>query len=117
MIMNIAIQSTGLVLTESLSAYVHRRLKTSLGWALTRRLSVWLSDINGPRGGRDKRCTIRASLPGTPLVVVEHREADLYVAIDRAADRAARALTRRLKRVYAGRRDSTLGGNGLLGAT
>jgi hypothetical protein len=52
MIMNIAIQSSGLVLTEGLRAYVHRRLKTSLGWALTRRLAVWLSDINGPRRSR-----------------------------------------------------------------
>jgi ribosomal subunit interface protein len=98
MIMNIAIQSNGLVLTESLRAYVYRRLQTSLGWALTRRLAVWLSDINGPRGGRDKRCKIQISLDNGKTVVIEDTEEDMYAAIDRAADRADRALARQLAR-------------------
>jgi ribosomal subunit interface protein len=96
MIMNIAIQSNGLVLTDSLRAYVHRRLETSLGWALTRRLAVWLSDINGPRGGRDKRCKIQISLDHGKTIVIEDTEEDLYAAIDLAADRADRALARQL---------------------
>jgi len=96
--MNIAIQSNGLVLTEGLRAYVHRRLQTSLGWALTRRLAVWLSDINGPRGGRDKRCKIQISLDNGKTVVIEDTEEDMYAAIDRAADRADRALARQLAR-------------------
>jgi putative sigma-54 modulation protein len=66
-----------------------------------------LADENGPRGGLDKRCTIRAHLPGTPPVVIEQQEADLYVAIDRAADRAARAVSRRLGKASAWRRDAT----------
>ena len=96
--MNIAIQSNGPVLTESLRAYVYRRLETSLGWALTRRLAVWLSDINGPRGGRDKRCKIQISLDNGKTVVIEDTEEDMYAAIDRAAERADRALARQLSR-------------------
>ena len=96
--MHIAIQSHGLVLTDGLRAYVRRRLRTSVGWALTRRLAVWLSDINGLRGGRDKRCKIQISLDHGKTVVIENTEEDLYVAIDRAADRADRALARQLAR-------------------
>ncbi|MFA9216047.1 MAG: HPF/RaiA family ribosome-associated protein [Sphingomonadaceae bacterium] len=96
--MHIAIQSNGLVLTESLREYVHRRLQTSLGWALTRRLAVWLSDINGPRGGRDKRCKIQISLDHGKTIVIEDTEEDLYAAIDLAAERADRALARQLAR-------------------
>lgn len=96
--MNIAIQSNGLILTESLRAYVHRRLETSLGWALTRRLAVWLSDINGPRGGRDKRCKIQISLDHGKTIVIENTEDDMYAAIDLAAERADRALARQLER-------------------
>jgi len=96
--MNIAIQSNGLILTESLRAYVHRRLETSLGWALTRRLAVWLSDINGPRGGRDKRCKIQISLDHGKTIVIEDTEEDMYAAIDLAAERADRALARQLER-------------------
>lgn len=96
--MNIAIQSNGLVLTESLRAYVYRRMETSLGWALTRKLAVWLSDINGPRGGRDKRCKIALQLVGGKVIVIEDTEPDMYLAIDRATARAARALVRSLAR-------------------
>jgi len=96
--MNIAIQSNGLVLTEALRAHVHRRLQSALGWALTRRLAVWLSDINGPRGGRDKRCKIQISLDHGKTIIIENTEEDLLAAIDLAADRADRALARQLAR-------------------
>lgn len=96
--MNIAIHSNGLVLTKTLRAYVHRRLKTALGWALTRRLAVWLSDINGPRGGRDKRCKIQISLDHGKTIIIEDTEEDLFAAIDLAAGRADRTLARRLGR-------------------
>lgn len=96
--MHIAINSNGLLLTESLRAHVHRRLQTSLGWALTRRLAVWLSDINGPRGGRDKRCKIQISLDHGKTIIIEDTEEDLYAAIDIAAERADRALARELAR-------------------
>ncbi|RFP09271.1 HPF/RaiA family ribosome-associated protein [Duganella sp. BJB488] len=96
--MQIAIQSSGLVLTRSLRAYVQRRLQTSLGWVLIRRLTVWLSDINGPRGGRDKRCKIQVSLDNGKTVLIEDTEADLYAAIDRAAERADHAVARQIAR-------------------
>jgi len=59
---------------------------------------VRLSDINGPRGGLDKRCGIEIRLKGASAVAIEDTEADLYVAIDRAAERAGRTLDRRLAR-------------------
>ncbi|WP_219909735.1 HPF/RaiA family ribosome-associated protein [Pseudoduganella armeniaca] len=99
MAMQIVIQSNGLELTDSLRAYVKRRLQFALGWALTRRLVVWLSDINGPRGGRDKRCKIQVSLAnGRKSVLIEDTEEDLYAAIDRAAARADHAVARQLAR-------------------
>ena len=57
-----------------------------------------LSDINGPHGGADKRCHLQVVLAGLPDVVVEDTEADLYVAIDRATDRAGRTVVRRIDR-------------------
>ena len=57
-----------------------------------------LSDINGPRGGKDKRCHLELRLKGLPEVVIKDTEVDLYVAIDRAAERAGRALQRCLAR-------------------
>jgi len=83
-----------------LREHTERRLQFAFNWAVhdVRRIAVRLSDINGPRGGNDKRCRIQVPLPGGQDVVIEDTESDLYVAIDRAADRTERALARRLDR-------------------
>lgn len=98
--MQVDIQSQGFTLTERLSEYVMKRLAYGLshGEGAIGRVIVRLSDINGPRGGADKRCLIELRLKNAPSVVVEDIEADLYVAIDRAAERVGRALGRSLAR-------------------
>jgi len=103
--MQIDIQARGFKLTESLRAQAERRVRFAIGSASARvrNVAVRLSDQNGPRGGVDKRCTIRLTLPRVPPVVIEQQEADLYIAIDRAADRAGRAVSRRLEQASAGR--------------
>ena len=57
-----------------------------------------LSDINGPRGGADKRCHLQVLLAGLPDVVIEDVEVDLYIAINRATDRAGRTVVRKIDR-------------------
>jgi putative sigma-54 modulation protein len=113
--MRINIQTRGFKLTEGLRDYAERRVRFALGAfsGRVRSLVMHLADENGPRGGVDKRCTIRASLPGAPPVIIEQLEADLYGAIDRAADRAGRAVSRRLERASAGRRYASWVSGGL----
>lgn len=98
--MQIAMHSQGFTLTPGLRAHVEKRLAYALsnGDGSILRVSVRLSDVNGPRGGDDKRCLIEVRLKHAPAVVIEDVEADLYVAIDRAAERAGRTLARRLAR-------------------
>lgn len=95
--MQMDIQCRGFDLTEGLRDYAQKRLAYSLshGDAHIGRVMVRLSDINGPRGGEDKRCHLEVRLKGLPEVVIEDTQADLYVAIDRAAERAGRTLARR----------------------
>lgn len=99
--MRIDIQSRGFDLTEGLREHTARRLQFALNWAShdVRTVSVRLFDINGPRGGNDKRCRIQIPISGGQDVVIEDTESDLYVAIDRAADRTERSLARRLQRL------------------
>ena len=98
--MRINIRAQGFELTDSLREHTERRLRFALGWAddRLRQISVRLSDENGPREGEDKRCRIQITFRGAPSVVIDDTEADLYVAIDRAADRAGRSVARRLER-------------------
>lgn len=108
--MQIDIQARGFVLTEALRQHCERRLRFAIGASGSRLngIAVRLSDVNGPKGGVDKRCTIRATLPGTAPVFIAQDETDVYVAIDRAADRAARVLSRQFKRSRSERRGPTM---------
>lgn len=98
--MRVAIQANGFVMTIALRMYTEHRLAVALGWARNhmRKLAISLSDINGPRGGIDKRCKIQVQLSGGREVIIEECEADLYAAIDRAADRADRAVVKQVER-------------------
>jgi len=98
--MQITIHARDINVDAGLREHVQRRLHFALGWAEQHvgRVSVVLSDLNGPRGGADKCCRLRCALPGTPEMVIEDTQADLATAIDRVADRAGRTLARRLAR-------------------
>jgi ribosomal subunit interface protein len=97
--MQIEIQARNFSLTRAMRTHIERRLGFALSTCYThiKRILVHLSDVNGPRGGNDKRCHLVVTLPGQ-AVVVEKTEADLYVAINRAASRAGRTVMRQLKR-------------------
>ena len=97
--MRIDIQARGFDLTEGLREHAERRLQFALSWVSVRTVRVCLFDVNGPRGGNDKRCRIQIPMAGAQNVVVEDAEADLYLAIDRAADRTERTMARRLGRL------------------
>jgi hypothetical protein len=64
---------------------------------------VQFSDSNGSGDGIDKCCQIQVGLPRGVKVV--ETDADLFVAVDRAADRAGRSVARALARD----RDSAVG--------
>jgi ribosomal subunit interface protein len=99
--MQIEIQARNFSLTEALRGHIQRRLGFALStrYEHIKRILVRLSDINGPRGGNDKCCLIQVVLPGQADVVIEDTESNLYVAIDRAADRVSRTVSRRLGRL------------------
>ena len=98
--MQINIQARNFSLTKALRNHAERRLRVALTCCddHIQRADMRLSDVNGPRGGADKRCHLQVVLAGLPDVVVEDTEADLYVAIDRATDRAGRSVVRKIDR-------------------
>ena len=98
--MQINIQAKQFSLTDALRSHVERRLRSTLTCCgeHIQRVNMRLSDINGPRGGEDKSCHLQVVLAGLSDVVVEDIEADMYVAIDRATDRAGRTVVRKLDR-------------------
>jgi len=98
--MQMHIQARNFSLTDALRSHAERRLRFALACCNDRiqRVVMRLSDINGPRGGADKRCHLQVTMAGLADVVIEDIEADLYVAIDRATDRAGRTVVRQIDR-------------------
>jgi hypothetical protein len=80
--------------------YIGRKLGMKLGkfGASIERITVRLSDTNGPKGGRDQKCQIKVVLSGLPSVVVNEMDSTLPRTIDRAVDAASIAVLRRVQR-------------------
>lgn len=100
--MNVNIYSRDFELTSAIEARVLRQVQRHLKPFERDLVSVdaYLSDINGPRGGADKRVLMRTSFPGLPPVSVATEHADLYVAIGRTARRLRRAVKRSSKKTH-----------------
>lgn len=79
---------------------VEHRFRSALSRFAARlgRVTVYLTDLNGPRGGLDKRCRVVAALKGSGPVSVENTESDLIAAVDQSADRVGQAVGRKLDR-------------------
>jgi len=76
-------------LTERRVRFVLRRLGR-----LVPRAEVRMSDVNGPRGGIDRRCQVDLRTDGAGSVVVAAVAGDWRTALDDALARAARLLMR-----------------------
>jgi ribosome-associated translation inhibitor RaiA len=98
--MNVDIRTRGFSLTDALRAHCRRHVDFALSRFAIRitRVAVRLSDINGPRGGEDKQCSLVIFLSGGSPIAVESTDADLYAAIARCVERAGQCVARRVQR-------------------
>lgn len=93
----------GIDASQSLRDYISDRIDEALSCAQDsiHYITVRISDMNGPKGGIDKRCQINLKLPGLPAVVVSEVSANINGAIDRAAQRAGKVVERIMRRAQA----------------
>ena len=98
--MQITVYGLSFELTDAIVRHVENRIKLSLATASDRikTVSVRLADINGNRGGIDKRCRIVIRLLNLRTIVVEAVDPDLYAAVDMAVGRAKETVWRHIKR-------------------
>ncbi|WP_455202870.1 HPF/RaiA family ribosome-associated protein [Kaarinaea lacus] len=104
--MHIDIHTPDFPLTQELREHIETRLEFALSTRSEHidRILVRLYDVNGHTGINDKCCFIQINLPRTSDVIVQDTESSIYAAINRAADRVSRTVTRRLIR----RRDKSI---------
>jgi ribosomal subunit interface protein len=98
--MRIYLQAHGFELTPAIEAHVRNKLARNFA-ALEEQIlavDVFLGDLNGPKGGEDKKALLSVQLASRLAVRIESVHTDLYVAISVAARRAKHTLKRTLRR-------------------
>ena len=98
--MNIQLQSQGFDLTDAISAHVQRQINFNLAnfESHITSVDVFLSDINGPRGGPDKKALVCVRLVSRSTVTIERTRANLYTAITLASRQTKRTVSRALNK-------------------
>ena len=80
-----------------------RQVLKRLAW-LAPRVKVHMSDVNGPRGGIDKRCQVEVTSSMAGPVVITSMARDWRTALQSALARAARKLLQNWQRSRTQRR-------------
>jgi ribosome-associated translation inhibitor RaiA len=109
-VMQIDIHAQKFSLTSALKDYAEKQLTLALEICEChiQRVAMHLSDINGPRGGKDKCCLVKIKLFGLPDVVVKDVETNLYASINRAVERATQTTLRKIGKQQAQIRQNRL---------
>jgi ribosome-associated translation inhibitor RaiA len=96
----LAVRTADLVVDPELRDRILRRLGERLGKFAPHieRLTVRFEDVNGPRGGIDVVCRIKAVISGLPSLIVTERAGTAAQAFDRAGLRLERAVRRAIGR-------------------
>jgi putative sigma-54 modulation protein len=104
--MKIDVRIRGLGSSEQLREHAVRRahLHLSRFSGQVGSVSIHLSDVNGPKGGPDKRCQVMVRSTPIGTVSIDALNADAHCALDAAIERAARTVGREIERARESRR-------------
>lgn len=99
--MHLLISTRGLRLTQEERQHVERRVGFALGRFGDRigLVRLRLTDLNGPKGGIDKRCVITVRVIGVQEIRAEATVPLPMEAVDCASDRVSRAVKRSLAKM------------------
>jgi ribosome hibernation promoting factor len=98
--MRVHLQTQGFELTSAIDAHVRRQLGRHLAGSEDNIIAVdvFLSDINGPKGGIDKKALVCVQLASRLAVSFEAIHSDLYRAVTVASRKARHSVKRTLRR-------------------
>src|SRR4051812_29294075 len=94
------LRAHGFALTDGLRRYAvdHVAAKLAKHARAIQTVTIRFDDLNGGKGGFDKRCRIEVTVRRGRPIVTEETGHDLRAAMDRAADRSQLAVTRTIVR-------------------
>lgn len=94
--MNIDLQARDFQLSDPLKQQIRQKLKNVLErfGERIRMVRVVLSDINGPKGGSDKRCVIKIDVNNHKTLVIDEVTSNIQESVHRCSRRAKHAISR-----------------------
>lgn len=69
-----------------------------------RSIVLRIGDVNGPKGGVDKRCFATVRGPRVGVCAIEETSGDFYSAVEKTIDRIAETTGRTIERLRSSRR-------------
>lgn len=98
--MQMEMRTLNFKLSDDLKDHLESRLRSSLGRIADQidRLRISISDVNGPRGGIDKRCLVAVALIPRGEIMVESSGSNPVAVIADTVKRTKLAVIRTLKR-------------------
>lgn len=108
------IRCFGVTLDQEERAAIRQRLGVKLGKyaTSTERVSVRVSDVNGPRGSVDKICHIKVALEALPSVIFESQASSVNDAVNGALIGVEQAVRRSIQSRRMKPREAAAGGHG-----
>ena len=98
--MKIDITGRNVEMDDAVRAFAERKIRFSMG-RLSNRIAgvrVLVSDVNGPKGGRDTECLVEVRFRSAGRLTAKVTADDVYAAVGRAAERAGYAVSEWAKR-------------------
>ena len=83
-------------LNDQAREFIQRRMAFTLSRFASRiqRVTLTVSDANGPKGGVDKQCKVQVKLHRSAEILITNQDADLKSCISRVVDRTGRTVAR-----------------------
>ncbi len=99
--MLIKIYAPGIEMSETLKHHAESKARLALGLFVEKvqRVDIFLSDVNGPKGGEDMVCKIKVSAVKNSTIVVQEKSENLRSAINICMHRLKRSAARKFSRM------------------
>ena len=108
--MQLTIYKTNVDATASLLDYIDTKMSSSLERMADHidDITIRIADLNGPRGGEDKRCTVSVTLASKQTTLIAETDSCMYKAVDKVCSRLKRSIRRRVRRTFQSHRRNRL---------
>lgn len=99
--MLIKIHARRLKMSEGLKKHAESKARLAVGLfgEKIRRIDIFLSDVNGPKGGEDMVCKVKVAAAKKSIILVQEKSETLRDAINTCMHRLKRSAARKFSKV------------------